>query len=290
MLDSPVKFEDQNSINIIKKNEELIANKVVRDKSYNAYEYLITKEEIEKIASHQNVLFIIQSKVPSFQANQNNNTMSFHRGSTGSSNNGEPLIIIDGLPVNVQLSNPILTTPQPTQKQAVRIENQQYNKDGNNNDNSQVIMNNQVPTTEFKSENSVNDILRNISTKDVSQIEITTKFDPRFGPSGANGVISIKTANSISKRSNKKTFDIFTIDGYSIAAPFVLSEEMTQTDHVSSATLYWNPSINIGSNKETQISFLLPKNPNQYLIRIEGVSLEGKPVEGSIQFNIQKIK
>lgn len=279
LLSTPIAFNSSPSTDTLEAKFKSVSKSTTSKNS--SYDYIISKEDLEKVVGHGNLLSLLQQRIPGFQMNQSNRSISLQQGLGGSSSNAEPLIVIDGIPANYQSANGTSTIQQQTQQASTNTQNQSYTKD---NDKSQSSTTIQTSTPEIQSPGYGMDILNNISVHDVSQIEVAIKFDPQYGSSGNNGVISIQTDKSTNKRSTQKTFDYFTIEGYANSPLFISpSAEMERLHPCYSPTLFWNPSISVSSKKEIIIKLRAPHRGDPYLLRIEGITNEGKPVAGSIQ-------
>lgn len=52
-------------------------------------------------------------------------------------------------------------------------------------------------------------------------------------------------------------------------------------------TLFWDPEINTGNGGKANIGFYTSDEPGEYLIRVEGITSQGKPVSGRYTFRVE---
>jgi hypothetical protein len=118
-----------------------------------------------------------------------------------------------------------------------------------------------------------------ISTMSVSEIDrievLKYGSGAAYGARGANGVIMIYTNSLKPLKSKPVTYDKsklqpLNIAGYSVGRKFKPENE---------SVVYWNPKLNLTKNKPFTISLVAPNYPSEYLIKIEGVTSEGKAVQ-----------
>lgn len=113
-----------------------------------------------------------------------------------------------------------------------------------------------------------------------------------YGARGANGVISIYLNDLAGNRFNDKEFpdrSMFrqvNIPGYASPTAFRIPRDVSSHPG-NSATIYWNPTIAISSTAPAEISFRIPDVSGDYIIVVEGVSANGKPLRDTRVISIQ---
>lgn len=102
-----------------------------------------------------------------------------------------------------------------------------------------------------------------------------------FGARGANGVIAIytKKGEGIDREKYYKGIISEKLRGYYLAREFYSPNYENTTiekpDH--RATIYWNPEMISDSTGTAKISFFTSDDPGSMLLRVEGLSYDGKP-------------
>jgi hypothetical protein len=214
----------------------------------------------------------------------------------GSSNqNIEPLIVVDGIPMNTGTGGQPSSTGSSNNidnQSNQAIENQ--NAESATSRESTINRPNQYNSTsnedKFSQTNSqlkAKDLVGHITVEYVSRVEIYQRGDARYGSASSNGVIAIFTLKA-PRIKEVNSYDSYVVQGYAKPKPFMPATLLSLDKAYNPATLYWNPSITLTSSDETKLSFEAPNNSGQYVIRIEGISAKGNPVSGSIIFNLEK--
>lgn len=138
------------------------------------------------------------------------------------------------------------------------------------------------------------DILRNVNADEISFIDLL------IGPSetitfinGGRGVIAIYSKTGIQLDNIKRKPGVIDFN----AKGFYTAREFYSPDHISGfedikkpdlrTTLYWNPSIKTNNLESSQVTFFTNDIPTDYIIEIEGVSLDGQPIHGTKVFTVE---
>ncbi|MGC3947863.1 MAG: Plug domain-containing protein [Chryseolinea sp.] len=105
-----------------------------------------------------------------------------------------------------------------------------------------------------------------------------------YGARGANGAIAIYTRTDYEKSKFIDKFDrsLFTpikIKGYSLPDKF----KGYQSYPVGS-TIYWNPGITLKRNEERTVEFSIPDVRGKYIVHVEGLSADHKPLKATCVF------
>ena len=53
-------------------------------------------------------------------------------------------------------------------------------------------------------------------------------------------------------------------------------------------TLYWEPNINITDSESADVSFFTGDLSGEYLIKVEGITMDGRPVSTIESFNVSE--
>lgn len=133
------------------------------------------------------------------------------------------------------------------------------------------------------------EMLDGISLSEVDKIEVLKNVSSLalFGSQGANGVISVFTKRGDMSVREEYYSGIVSdkLRGYSVARNFYSPNYNVETtekpDH--RATLYWNPNVNTGSSGKSNFSFFTSDDTDPVLIKVEGISGDGKPGVGFVK-------
>lgn len=115
-----------------------------------------------------------------------------------------------------------------------------------------------------------------------------------YGSRAANGVIAIYSKGTIwiddYKRQPSPGIATFKVSGFYKAREFyspnydVPKPKHKQEDYRT--TLHWQPNIDVDANGKSNFSFFTNDVPGEYLIKVEGITLDGKPVSTVQRFEV----
>lgn len=116
-----------------------------------------------------------------------------------------------------------------------------------------------------------------------------------YGSRGSNGVIAFYThgPSGIDDEKEERYPDVinFKINGFSKTREFfspnysISEPKHERTDYRT--TLHWVPNIDVSNSNSSNFSFYTGDVPGTYLIKIEGIMLDGKPVNAIQSFNVE---
>lgn len=132
------------------------------------------------------------------------------------------------------------------------------------------------------------EMLDYISVNDVDKIEVLKSVSNLavFGSRGANGVIAVYT-----KRGEINYADAFSkgtlsdkLRGYYQMREFYSPNYETNPNQIPDhrATLYWNPEVISDGKGFARFSFFTSDDPGPLLLKVEGISIDGKPGVGFV--------
>ena len=136
------------------------------------------------------------------------------------------------------------------------------------------------------------DQLSGMTASSIERIEVI-KFGggAAYGARGANGVISIYT-NNLTRTDktddgpiDKSLYRPVNIPGF--ASPTVF--RMPRFDpslNYDGSTIYWNPSVMMDGKSPASLSFNVPNVAGDYVIVVEGVTTDGKPLRSLKSFSV----
>ncbi len=135
--------------------------------------------------------------------------------------------------------------------------------------------------------------LNSIPPGNIEYIEVMTGSDAaQYGSRGANGVILIKTANTIRNPVKGVTQEMLYIYplGYHQREDFYIPRydvpevrEASFTDNRS--TIYWNGEVLMDKNGRAKVSFYAADAPTSYTIRVTGISARGDLLDKIIRID-----
>ena len=138
-----------------------------------------------------------------------------------------------------------------------------------------------------------------IMVPDIERIDLLRSMSKAmiFGPDGAGGVINIFTrrgnpqAETISKTPQIDRNATLNKTGFAPVRQFYTPPKYIENvgpripDFRS--TIYWNPNIVTDNNGKAVVEFPLTDGKTQVEVRLEGLSVDGKPVSGTYSFKVQ---
>lgn len=137
-------------------------------------------------------------------------------------------------------------------------------------------------------------LLYSISGDEISFIDILDGIDLSTFSSSYSGVIALysNSGNVGSKHVKRKPGIIdYQAKGFYTAREFYTADYENNFELINKqdlrTTLYWNPTIQTTSDKETQISFYTSDIRSDYIIEIEGISTNGQPIHAIKTFNVE---
>jgi hypothetical protein len=116
---------------------------------------------------------------------------------------------------------------------------------------------------------------------------------PLYGMSGANGVINIITRMGSGRPPEKLGPNAATVVVKGYDAPRIYYspkyDDMTEQAFVpdSRETIYWEPNIIVEKNRKSTLQYYNADNPMKIKIVIEGITEEGIPVTGKINYDVK---
>lgn len=116
-----------------------------------------------------------------------------------------------------------------------------------------------------------------------------------FGSRAANGVIAMYSKGTVWIDDNKRVpypgIATFEVDGFYKVREFyspnydVPKPKHEQRDYRT--TLHWQPNITTDANGKSNFSFFTNDVPGEYLIKVEGITLDGRPVSTAAHFDVE---
>ena len=259
-------------------------------------DYTLGPGQLELIPNGTNIIDALIGRIPGLTNDPQTGSLSFRGRSTNDNQGSEPLIVVDGLLMNMGVGS----TKSPTENNRLSNNDQVNQNNQNQNLESSTLqeatltrsnqMNSAIVDTKFMQQSSAlkaRDLVGHITVEYVTRVEINLRGDARYGSASSNGVISIYT-QKIPRNQSESTIKSFVVEGFSRPRPFAYANFLSISKGYNPLTLYWNPSVSISSSAETKLSFGTPQAPGQYIIRIEGVNANGNPVSSSFVFNLEK--
>lgn len=143
---------------------------------------------------------------------------------------------------------------------------------------------------EKESGNTAGDLLATLSPYQVDRVEVITHANPIFGVRGTNGVIAIYTKSGDYRvrgpNASLKGFDFATLTGYyrpkMFDAPDYSDPKATASQAADyRSTVFWGPQVTTDAKTgHGFLSFYAADLETRYRIVVEGVTEQGKPVQG----------
>lgn len=172
-------------------------------------------------------------------------------------NGGEPLVMIDGVPVNPP-SGPMIGGGSPAGRTAT-------------------------------------DIISGINVFAIERVEVIKRTVPMLGEAGRNGIISIfmKTGEELQKANDaiRNNFTPFKLQGFQKQKSFqevVEEQQLNPLLRGLKPTLYWNPEVITNTEELSQaIQFKSSESAAPMWVEIKGITADGQPVEGKFVINQQ---
>lgn len=108
-----------------------------------------------------------------------------------------------------------------------------------------------------------------------------------YGARGANGVIAIYTRTDFDKSKivdhfDRSEFTQVEVRGYNSSRSF-----KGYSSYSHGSTIYWNPDIVCTRGEETTVKFLIPDVQGAYVVHVEGLSKEGRPLKAARVFTVK---
>ncbi|MCB9081301.1 MAG: TonB-dependent receptor plug domain-containing protein [Lewinellaceae bacterium] len=138
------------------------------------------------------------------------------------------------------------------------------------------------------------DIANTISLQDVAFVDVLKGASASiYGARGANGVIAIYTKRGDEGvRQDPPGVLTFTHPGFYRVREFYSPDysapkpEHQKPDYRT--TLFWAPTIQVNDSGKAQVSFFTADKATQYAVRVEGVTIDGRPVVGSATLTVDR--
>jgi len=131
-----------------------------------------------------------------------------------------------------------------------------------------------------------------LSMNIIDRIDILNA-SPLYGVRGANGVINIITKTGIRREPVKLSPNsVYTsIQGFDIPRIFYSPKYDNKTEQTFlpdyRTTLFWEPNILIETNRKTSLQYFNADNQAKISIVVEGITEEGIPVTGKINYDVK---
>lgn len=191
----------------------------------------------------QDVMIALQSKVSGLRVVNGFIRLGPQVSMDGQGGGGEPLVVLDGVPVNAF-------------------------SDG--------------------ASESTASLIRNLSPHDIERVEILRYSNASaYGARGANGIIAIttrKNTGNYERFGERGRFEEIKVAGFSPVKKFrapnyaVAHQSHSLSDY--RATLYWNPTVETGTENIAEVSFYAADLSTQYRFVVEGITSDGQVVHG----------
>ncbi len=116
-----------------------------------------------------------------------------------------------------------------------------------------------------------------------------------FGEAGSSGVVAIytKLASGVPRKLNESVNGILnsTFEGYYLAREFYMPNYEISPSNQGlpdiRPTLYWNPNVDIDQNGKATLGLFTAQKSSTYSIDIQGMTRNGVPVVGSLDFEVR---
>ena len=207
----------------------------------------------------------LRAKVPGIRIiNQGFRTLVQFTGTTG-----EPLILLDGIPMNIQPN----TAPIGfLGNQNNAPQNNPNGGNANNNPNANPFANNDADLGAF-------DVVSSIPASQIDRVEVLKGPSAAiYGMRGMNGVLAIYSKENFDEAAPLKTH---TYEGYYSAREFYVPKYESKERRDLRSTLFWEPSIMTDKNGKASISFPNSDLARSFNVVVEGITAEGRPVTGT---------
>jgi hypothetical protein len=300
LLDTPLSLVAEAILDSIPKGKTRInpvQNEIAKTSS-NA-DYVLGASQLERLPTGMHIIDALVGRVPGLQLNSSTGKI-FFTGRSSSSSGNEPLLVVDGVPMNMGIGSMTKNADQEKASVGNQQGSQPLDRSSNDSKNStdfnasgasQSLNNLNSSSNNSSQQPSLNlkDLVGYLTVEYVSRVEVSLKGDARYGGATSNGVIAIYTRKA-PMATSEKTINSIIVQGFAkpkLFSPPKFNPLLNQT--YNPFTVYWNPSINISARKETKLLFDAPQKPGRYILRIEGMSKEGNPVSGSVILNIDKV-
>lgn len=115
----------------------------------------------------------------------------------------------------------------------------------------------------------------------IDRVEVVTRAVPQYGSRGTNGVIAFYTKSGMGNADFvDPNFERFWITGFHRPSSFPMPnyDIGVDLDHDFRSTIYWNPHLNLTSDKPLGFSFFTADLPGRYRIVIEGMTARNIPI------------
>ena len=137
------------------------------------------------------------------------------------------------------------------------------------------------------------DVISNIDVFSIERVEVIRRLVPQYGDQGRNGLISIILKSGLDRtkamEANMNNYTIFKFDGYPTDHSFEEIEKYRQGFPFLTPykpTLYWNPYLITEESRMTQqIEFTLNEKAGPIWVEIRGISDLGEPLHGTFLIN-----
>lgn len=210
----------------------------------------VETEDLPLNGSTSQFLYLLAGQVPGMNVSGNPPSVRFRNG-------GEPLVMIDGVPINPP-SGSIIGGGSPGGRTATEV-------------------------------------IAGINVFAIDRVEVIKRTVSMLGEGGRNGIISIfmKSGADLQKANEAmmNNFTPFKLTGYPVQKSFseiIEEQNLNPLLRGLKPTLYWNPELITNTEELSQkVQFKSPESGGQMWVEIKGITADGKPIIGKFVLNQQ---
>jgi hypothetical protein len=209
----------------------------------------VKPEDLPLNGSTSQFIYLLSGQVAGMSVTGNPPSIRFRNG-------GEPLVMIDGVPINPPSGSLLGGSP---------------------------------------SGRTATEVIEGINVFAIERVEVIKRTVSMLGEGGRNGIISIfmKSGAALRKANEAmmNSFTPFKLSGFPEPRKFadVLEEQkLNSLLRGLKPTLYWNPEVITNTEELSQnVQFKSSKTGGPMWVEIKGISAEGQPIEGRFVINQQ---
>lgn len=206
-----------------------------------------------------NLMSAIQNRIPFMRLSNSAAVPTVRFTDTKS----EPLILLNGIPLNVQLS--ANSTSNYAEQDGSQFAYESFSR--------------QWGSGAFE-------ILESIDPAEVDRVEVLKGARASiYGIQGMNGVIAIYTKTT---NSRKEPLITQTYEGYYTAREFYVPKYEAKERQDLRSTLFWQASFQTDEQGRAKIAFPNSDIAKSFQVIVEGITAEGQPVHGTLLHNWEK--
>lgn len=165
-------------------------------------------------------------------------------------------------------------------KPAIRVLLSEVNINPHQGDPLYIIDGIMTKNTDYFLKMKPQDIITVKIVKDVNKLS-------RFGALGKNGMVLIQTKKTDEKL--KEQSALLPVEGLSKPLHFTLpAHAQKENERIPDfrSTLYWNPQVKTNTEGKASLNFYLSDNTGTLLIKLEGMTAEGKPISKTSEIEV----